>query len=217
MSAPPKEDQMRQPTEESRVEETTPQPTVEPPTSLPNNEDEFYIIENLQFDSNESDNDSSLGEDTPHSSTTSLNSTVTAFRDILGRRYHAFDDVNYWLPNDDEEINRLDLQHLVCRITLNGDLYLAPIPKDLHRAIDIGTGTGKWAVEFAEAHPSCQVIGTDISPIQETVIPENCSFVVDNFEEPWVFNEPFDYIHSRMLTLGMFNCPSPMSAANCDI
>jgi len=206
MSVVPKEDSVEKPIEESKSEETAHLTQAGDSAMTPNevhhHDDGFYMIDNLHVDSTEFENDSSLGEDILSSSTTSLNSAVTAFRDILGRRYHAFDDVNYWLPNDDEEINRLDLQHLVCRITLNGGLYLAPIPKDLHRAIDVGTGTGRWAVEFAEAHPSCQVIGTDLSPIQPTTVPENCSFLVDNFEEPWVFNEPFDYIHSRMLTLG---------------
>jgi hypothetical protein len=206
MSAVPKADPVENTIEEIGSEETARPTQAEEPATAPNeahsyNED-FSMLENLQVDYSDPDNDSSLGDDALASATTSLNSTVTAFRDILGRRYHAFDDVNYWLPNDDEEINRLDLQHLVCRLTLNGGLYLAPIPKDLHRAIDVGTGTGKWAVEFAEAHPSCQVIGTDLSPIQPTMVPENCSFMVDNFEEPWVFDEPFDYIHSRMLTLG---------------
>jgi hypothetical protein len=206
MSAVPKDDPVEKPIEKSGSEETAHLSQTEATATASNeahyhNED-FSMLENLQVDYSDPDNDSSLGEDALSSSTTSLNSTVTAFRDILGRRYHAFDEVNYWLPNDDEEINRLDLQHLVCRITLNGGLYLAPISKDLHRAIDVGTGTGKWAVEFAEAHPTCQVVGIDLSPIQPTMVPENCSFMVDNFEEPWVFNDPFDYIHSRMLTLG---------------
>jgi SAM-dependent methyltransferase len=148
------------------------------------------------------DSDSALGEDMPQSSTTSLNSAVTTFRDFRGRRYHAFEDAGYWLPNDDAEINRLDLQHFIWKIFLNGRLNIAPIPKDLHRALDVGTGTGKWAIEFADDHPSCQIIGTDLSPIQPSVVPNNCTFVTDNIEEPWVFNEPFDYIHSRVLCLG---------------
>lgn len=32
--------------------------------------------------------------------------------------------------------------------------------------IDIGTGTGIWAIDFADEHPESEVIGTDLSPIQ---------------------------------------------------
>ena len=38
---------------------------------------------------------------------TSLNSTVTDYKYEHGRRYHAYQDGKYALPNDDEEINRL--------------------------------------------------------------------------------------------------------------
>jgi Methyltransferase domain len=139
-----------------------------------------------------------------YSSTASLSSSVTTFRMEYGRRYHAFDDDAYWLPNDEEEMARLDLQHIVWSISLNGRLFLAPLPTEMERALDLGTGTGKWAIEFADKHPAVQVIGTDLSPIQPTTVPPNCCFIVDNIEDEWVFRESFDYIHGRMLLLGQF-------------
>ena len=35
-------------------------------------------------------------------------------------------------------------------LTLGGALYAAPIPKEqvLHRVLDLGTGTGIWAIDF---------------------------------------------------------------------
>jgi ubiquinone/menaquinone biosynthesis C-methylase UbiE len=71
--------------------------------------------------------------------------------------------------------------------------------------IDIGTGTGKWAIEFADLHPSAEVIGTDLSPIQPNLTPLNCQFIVDNAEHDWVYDKQLDYIHSRMLLLGIHN------------
>lgn len=38
---------------------------------------------------------------------TSIHSTVTDYKFEHGRRYHAYDEEKYPLPNDDDEINRL--------------------------------------------------------------------------------------------------------------
>ena len=139
------------------------------------------------------------------SSTASLSSSVTAFRTEYGRRYHAFDEDAYWLPNDEEEMARLDLQHIVWSLCLNGRLCIAPLPTEMERVLDLGTGTGKWAIEFADKHPTVQVLGTDLSPIQPTSVPPNCSFIIDDIEDEWIFRKPFDYIHSRVLSLGVFS------------
>ena len=57
----------------------------------------------------------------------------------------------------------------MCTLILDNKLYLAPIEKNIQKVLDIGTGTGIWAIDFADEHPSATVIGTDISPIQPTV------------------------------------------------
>ena len=43
------------------------------------------------------------------------------------------------------------------------------------------------------------VIGTDLSPMQPTMIPPNCKFEVDDFEASWTWPQKFDLIHGRML------------------
>lgn len=40
--------------------------------------------------------------------------------------------------------------HHIYRLMLGGELYLAPIPKSPARVLDLGTGTGIWAMDFAE-------------------------------------------------------------------
>ena len=48
----------------------------------------------------------------------------------------------YPMPNDEQEIARLDLTHLLIIKTI-GDLFLAPIDTDkIQRVLDMGTGTG---------------------------------------------------------------------------
>ncbi|KAK8228817.1 S-adenosyl-L-methionine-dependent methyltransferase [Phyllosticta capitalensis] len=155
-------------------------------------------------DNDTTDSDSAIGSSSANSVTTSLNSQVQDYRFEFGRRYHAFREDQYWLPNDEDEADRLDLQHHVWRMTLDGALYAAPLAPDIHRVLDIGTGSGIWAIEFAEEHPSSHVIGTDLSPIQPEWTPPNCQFWVDDAERDWDFGgTPFDFVHARMLILGM--------------
>lgn len=45
-------------------------------------------------------------------------------------------------------------------MTFDGKLQVAPLPKTLNRVLDIGTGTGIWAIDFADEHPDTQVGNT---------------------------------------------------------
>ncbi|RDL34559.1 uncharacterized protein BP5553_07687 [Venustampulla echinocandica] len=144
------------------------------------------------------DHDSAIGGMTPMTSTMSLNSSIYEFVEENGRTYHRYKEGKYMLPNDAEEMDRLDLQHQLWLITLYGKLYLAPICNP-HNVLDIGTGTGIWAIEFANSHPSARVTGSDLSPIQPEYVPSNCQFEVDDAEDDWNYSQPFDLIHGRAL------------------
>ena len=62
-----------------------------------------------------------------------------------------------------------------------------------------------WAIEFALAHPKTNIIGTDLSPIQPEYVPVNCSWLVDDANQPWPsdFTGKFDFIHTRSLGMGV--------------
>ncbi|KAF5674119.1 demethylmenaquinone methyltransferase [Fusarium circinatum] len=81
---------------------------------------------------------------------TSLNSSVLNYKYENGRRYHAFREGAYLVPNDDKEQDRMDLGHHIYRLVLGGNLFLAPIGDKVKRVLDLGTGTGIWAMDFAE-------------------------------------------------------------------
>ncbi|KAG9680604.1 S-adenosyl-L-methionine-dependent methyltransferase, partial [Aureobasidium melanogenum] len=130
-----------------------------------------------------SDNDSALGDDT-QSTTTSLSESIYNYRQEHGRTYHSYKDGQYVFPNDEREQDRLDLQHHMCNLTYRR-LHLAPLEKPRH-ALDIGTGTGIWAMDFADQYPECQVIGIDLSPSQPTFVPPNLKYIIDDAEELWV-------------------------------
>ncbi|KAE9370226.1 S-adenosyl-L-methionine-dependent methyltransferase [Stipitochalara longipes BDJ] len=139
------------------------------------------------------------------STTTPLRSSIYDRIEEYGRTYHRFRQGKYLLPIDLEEQERLDIQHALFSVSL-GKLHQAPIGPNPINVLDIGTGTGIWAIEFAEQYPSAQVLGTDLSTIQLSQIPPNCRFEVDDAEDDWPFTEPFDYIHGRML-LSCFKDP----------
>ncbi|KAG9246445.1 S-adenosyl-L-methionine-dependent methyltransferase [Calycina marina] len=121
-----------------------------------------------------------------------------------GRTYQAYKDgqkSSYYLPNDGAEQDRLDVQHKMFRVLLDGKLGLAPVPVDKpFHVLDIATGTGIWALDYAEENPLSRVTGTDLSLIQpkRTWVP-NCEFIRDDAEDSWLFPQKFDYIHLRAI------------------
>ncbi|KAF7593773.1 hypothetical protein BBP40_010829 [Aspergillus hancockii] len=60
-------------------------------------------------------------------------------------------------PNDEEEQGRMDLLHHIYSLILDGEIHTAPI-NNPRRVLDIGEGTGIWAVDFADQYPSAEVM-----------------------------------------------------------
>lgn len=98
--------------------------------------------------------------------TTSLASSIEEYLVENSRRYHAYygPDKNL-MPTDKIEQERLDIHHEIMFLINGKELYKAPI-KNPHKVLDLGTGTGIWAIDFAHQHPEAEVIGIDLSPIQ---------------------------------------------------
>ena len=120
----------------------------------------------LEVDDQEPDEAYVTDSDAESAFTASVTSSIRAYRQENGRTYHAYKEGSYLIPNDEMENDRLDFQHAVFLRSLGGKLHLAPIPGDVQNVLDIGTGTGIWAIDFADEYPSARVIGTDLSPIQ---------------------------------------------------
>ncbi|KXX79869.1 Phosphoethanolamine N-methyltransferase 1 [Madurella mycetomatis] len=155
------------------------------------------------------DADSSLSLGSDQSETTSITSSVFRFREENGRRYHAYKAGTYFMPNDDKENDRLDLQHNIFILMQDNRLYSCPAGKSkpLKRVLDGGCGTGIWSMDFADDHPETAVVGVDLSPIQPSFVPPNVEFFVDDLESEWSFSNKFDFIYLRFLTGSIKNWP----------
>ncbi|PVH97141.1 S-adenosyl-L-methionine-dependent methyltransferase [Periconia macrospinosa] len=149
--------------------------------------------------------DSTFGD--AASDTTSLNSSVLNYHYENGRRYHAYQQGRYLLPNDEHEQDHMDILGHIFSLILSGRLFLAPIAESPQRILDLGTGTGLWAIEMGDMYPSAEVIGNDLSPIQPKMVPPNVVFEVDDIESEWVYKSPFDYIHARFLATAIRDWP----------
>lgn len=118
----------------------------------------------------------------------------------------------YLLPSDDLEIHRLDFQHYLLRYALQGN-YSAPITTNPQRypasILDVGCGTGRWAVEMALQFPTANVIGVDLSPLLDEAVaverrPPNFTFVqADVLTGLPLADATFDYVFQRLLFLAI--------------
>ncbi|EWZ80547.1 hypothetical protein FOWG_15277 [Fusarium oxysporum f. sp. lycopersici MN25] len=158
-------------------------------------------------DDDDDDNDSTLSDNA--SSTASLSSDILRYREINGRRYHSEQgDAQYWISNDNQANEALDINHHVLILMYNDKLYKAPLKDDIQAVVDIGTGTGIWAMDFADEFPNAKVVGTDISPIQPGWLPPNLEFQIDDCTQEWTFKEnSLDYVHMRFLVGSIVDWP----------
>ncbi|KAJ3034900.1 hypothetical protein HDV00_004543 [Rhizophlyctis rosea] len=138
--------------------------------------------------------------------------------DNNGRRLHADfvplsepsrSEKVYMLPNDDEEMDRLHLQHYMIRMLYQSN-FSAPVGAILGRegarCLDLGCGSGIWVMEMATDYPQCHFTGLDITPVQpSTVKPRNVDFMEGDLTRlPLPFEDAtFDFVYMRLLILGL--------------
>src|SRR6266498_2013818 len=105
-------------------------------------------------------------------------------------------------------MDRNDFQHCKFTLLMNNKLHLAPIVPSPQKILDLGTGSGIWAIEFADKYPSAEVIGVDTAAVQPQDVPVNLQFEVDDIENDWLWpKNTFDFIHVREVVLAIRNWP----------
>jgi hypothetical protein len=76
--------------------------------------------------------------------------------------------------------------------------------------LELGAGTGIWAMDMGDKYPAANITGIDLSPTQVDWVPPNVYFEVDDMEEPWTFSQPFDFIHGKYLAGSIRDWPNLM-------
>ncbi|KAK7186984.1 regulator of secondary metabolism (methyltransferase domain-containing protein) [Paraphaeosphaeria sporulosa] len=118
-----------------------------------------------------------------------------------GRLYHGFRRGLYMYPCDEPEKDRMDIYHKLFLVARREHLHQAPIPQHwAPRILDLGCGTGIWAIDMADKYLNSEVYGLDLVNIQPEKIPPNLRFRVPrDYESPWALGEEsFDLVHLRM-------------------
>ncbi|CCE28058.1 uncharacterized protein CPUR_01532 [Claviceps purpurea 20.1] len=169
----------------------------------PHTGEDLIAEENIAVN-DQDDIDSIFSKD--RSATTSVASSILEYRQLHGRTYHSDKfTANYFIPNDDQQLESEESCHHFLTMLLDDQLFLAPLEKDkIHRVLDVGTGSGIWAIEFADQFPNASVIGTDLSSCQPQWVPPNVSFEIDDATLEWTWNaNHFDFIHMRYIVGGI--------------
>nr|KMM68997.1 hypothetical protein CPAG_05320 [Coccidioides posadasii RMSCC 3488] len=142
----------------------------------------------------------------PRSGTIELDGSFLETLTFEGREFqkHAVENEIYYGPIDDEEIDRLDLQHRVLSGVFDHRLIFPPL-ESLDKVLDCGYGSGAWAVEVAEQYETCDVIGVDVSPhMRPDDTPDNLWLQVDDLNRHFTFGyNQFDLVHSRLVASGI--------------
>ena len=169
----------------------------------------------VEVDADAFSGDSAYGEELSTYSA-SLTSSAYQFPIAHGRTYHAYRSGRYFLPNDESESERLDIIYVLARKLMDNKLYLAPLVYDgggdEFSVLDLATGNGLWAMDFADTHEKAQVLANDLSPTMPTVVPPNLKFMVDDIEAEWSEGSgPFNFIHAGFLPGAIRDWPRLMA------
>ncbi|KAF8963921.1 hypothetical protein BDZ97DRAFT_1939378 [Flammula alnicola] len=142
------------------------------------------------------------------SMTSSMQSAI--YRREYGRNLNNYSDI-YRLPADDEELQRLDLQHTMLSDIMGGK-YVPPmasvmaddVPGETKTCLDLGCGSGSWILDVVRDFPHCSAVAVDLIPMQPPTMPLNLRSEVDDINLGLEhFYGDFNVVHARLISSGI--------------
>jgi SAM-dependent methyltransferase len=88
----------------------------------------------------------------------------------------------------------------VFKLLLDNELTITALSNSDLKILDVGCGTGIWAVDTGDKYQSATIVGVDESPIQPHWVPPNVQFEIDDVNKPWLYTDSsFDFVHIRQM------------------
>ncbi|KAF1960502.1 S-adenosyl-L-methionine-dependent methyltransferase [Byssothecium circinans] len=120
---------------------------------------------------------------------------------------YSIDRKIYCVPVDEEEEDRLTLQHDILYKFFDEKLFLPPIDYP-RKVLDCGYGRGDWVHHMAEEYEQCQILGIDIYPSTLPDQPDNLDLsgynLNDRLNDAGLFERnAYDLVHSRFVGQGI--------------
>ncbi|KXJ93798.1 S-adenosyl-L-methionine-dependent methyltransferase [Microdochium bolleyi] len=132
--------------------------------------------------------------------------------EAYGHKFHS--SGNIYVPFDESEQRHMHARHRLLRVCLDGALTNTRLSPEIRTIVDIGTGTGVWAIEMASRYPGARITGIDISNIQSRIVPGNVDYIIADIEQPWEIDDGYaDFVHMRDITGGIRNWPALVAQA----
>ncbi|QRW21841.1 methyltransferase domain protein [Rhizoctonia solani] len=126
------------------------------------------------------------------------------FREVYGRAYPADRNIPAFVPLDNGEAARLEIQHHYMKLMIGSNYFgpvleiLQPHPTRRKRVLDVFTADGTWAQEMATEFPHVDFVSLDMIPLVPHAPRPNISFevydVYNGLAEP---DASFDIVHAR--------------------
>ncbi|KAF7351063.1 Methyltransferase str2 [Mycena sanguinolenta] len=117
----------------------------------------------------------------------------------------------YVLVNDDAEWARLDAMHNGIAAFLKNELTPAPLGQP-RKILEIGAGSGAWAIQAAKLYPEAEVLAVDMNPLPSRPLPPNVSYQNLNVLQPFPFEAgSFDVVHIRLVLCHLPDAHSVLS------
>ncbi|EXJ54243.1 hypothetical protein A1O7_09580 [Cladophialophora yegresii CBS 114405] len=121
------------------------------------------------------------------------------WQEEYGRNYSVLGRYESMFPSDEDEKHHFyRLGSLLARV-LRWQLFRCPASMAGANVLDMGTGTGQWALNVGRTDPSCRVTGVDIAPVEAGSNRANVKFEVQDLESGWPRRRPYSFIFGRQL------------------